>query len=209
MLSYEDIFLEADEDETTQAPADDDAGGDDEDFDIDTTLDVDDDDTTEDDGEDEVDDTGETTGGDEGEETGGGGGSTGCTIEDSGTEPVEANTKIFSSFTAEEQEVKIKELKAQFRDLYLSIDDQLHRIEEMDLDEDMITVMPRVTLSLHKLKQSLADYFDKHFDAQSYEENDFKFNELSMILNSISDIIEDLAKSKEKKIGKETADKKL
>ena len=207
MFSIYDILQEADDDETGAPANQGDAGGDDaddENFDIDTSLDVDGTDT-------DADTAAADIGGDEGEggdtgetETPSSGSSGGGDIDVSEEEPVEANTDLFTTLSAEEQAIKIGELKTLYKELYNRIDDTLHRIDDMDLDEFSLGVMSKVSLTLHTLKKSLTDYFDKFFNIKSYGENDFKYNEFLLVLKSVTSIVDDLAKSREKNLGKET-----
>lgn len=209
MFSIYDIIKEADDDETG-APADQgEAGGDvadDENFDIDASLDVDTDDT--DDAGEAVDDTGAEAdeGGEEGggEETSSSGSSGGGIDTTSDEEPVQGNTDLFTTLSAEEQAIKIGELKTLYKELYNRIDDTLHRIDDMDFDEFSLGVMSKVSLTLHTLKKSLTDYFDKFFNLRSYGENDFKYNEFLLVLKSVTSIVDDLAKGREKNLGRKS-----
>ena len=49
--------------------------------------------------------------------------------------PVEANTDIFSSLTAEEQAIKIKELKKLFGNLYSGVNELLDRVNDLEVSE--------------------------------------------------------------------------
>lgn len=208
MFSIYDILTEADDDaDATPAGGGDEGANDNEDenFDIDTSINVDDD-TDDDNGA--VDDTG---GDDNGEDDAGGGeetysGSSGGngSIGDSEDEPVQRNTDLFATLSAEEQVIKIGELKKLYRDLYNSIDDVLHRINDMDVDEYSMESMNRVSLTLHNLKDYLSDYLTNQFNMRSYPDNDFRYNEILMVVNDISSVVDDLAKSKEKRQGNET-----
>lgn len=112
-------------------------------------------------------------------------------------EPVEANTDIFSSLTAEEQVIKIKELKSMYSDLYSSCDDVLTKINELDTDEVDLDTLNRVSMTLFSLKQYISDYLINVFPNKSYIENDISFNRFLTILNSVATVLEDLVKVKE------------
>ena len=178
------------EEQLDQAGDTDDAGEDEENFDIDTSLDGDDE------GDEEAvggDDTG--GGEDMSSDSSGGGGSE----DDQG--PIEANTDIFASLTAEEQQIKIQELKRLYRDLYLAVNDLIHRIDDIELTEDIMKVMTNVSDILHQLQDSIADYFQNMFNIRSYYENDVKYNEFLLVLKKTSTVVDDLAKSREKRAG--------
>ena len=166
-----------------------DEGGDDEDFNIDTTLDDDDEGKDEENPEDTGEDNDnkpapENTSSNNGDE-----------------EPVEANTDIFSTLTAEEQQIKIGELKSLYKNLYSSVNDLIHRLDNMELDEDVMDVMTKVSDILHRLGDSISDYFEKQFDIRSYFENDVKYNEFLLVLKKTTTIVDDLADTREKRIG--------
>lgn len=162
-----------------------------ENFDIDTSLNDDD-------------EGGEDAGGDEGgvddleappEDAGGSEGG------DRAETPNPSNTSIFNTLTAEEQEIKIGELKKLYKDLYSGINDLIHRIDNMDLDEDILEVMSTVSEVLYRLQDSVADYFQNLFNIRSYFENDVKYNEFLLVLKKTTSIVDDLADSREKRSG--------
>ena len=206
MFSIYDIIKEAEDDNadagqaTAEAPADDssadtsaddaggddaandDAGGDDE-FDMDASLD--------------------DVGGDEGNDDDGGGddlgGDTGGASDtaDGDEEVVDTNTNIFDSLTAEEQRIKIGELKNQYRDLYTSISEILNRLTDFSTDETNYQVINRVTDVLQELKRFIGDYFIYTFPHKSFMENDIKFNELLFAVTKIRGILDKFVKEKE------------
>lgn len=116
-------------------------------------------------------------------------------------EPKEANTAIFDNLSAEEQAIKIKELKNNYNNLYGRVDDILNRIANMDLDEDSLDIMSRITLALYDLKESISTYFLNMFDIKSYLENDIRFNEFLAILKGITVVLDDVSSKKQKILG--------
>lgn len=206
-MSIFDVFNEADDDNTAGNDAggnaagggDDAAGGNDdnsnnrdEDFDIDANLDTGDDDAGGDTGGD--DDTGtDDTADDSGSDTGSSGGDLGNGDE----EPVEANTDIFSSLTAEEQAIKIRELKNLFNNLYTSIDDNITKLDNLGTTEDNIQAVTKLTTCMYNLKTYISDYIQFIFPNKSYIENDISFNRFLAIIKSITNIMNDLYKKME------------
>lgn len=177
--------------ESNEEGSEDDYGSED-DFDIDTSLD--------DDGGDDLDLGGDSGGGGSDTSTDTGSSSSSSDI-DSEDEPVEANTDIFSSLTAEEQQVKIKELKNLYAELYTSVDDLLEKINDTDTDEDNIDILSRVSATLYTLKNYISDYLTTSFANKSYIENDIAFNRFLSILNSTASVVEDIGKIKADKLG--------
>lgn len=114
----------------------------------------------------------------------------------------EANTDIFSSLTAEEQIIKIKELQRLFGDLYTSVDDIHKKINDIGFDEDNIEIMNRISSTIYSLKKYIGDYITDKFPYKSYIENDIAFNRFLSILNSVTSVLNDVARIKLEKIDK-------
>ena len=162
---------EADNGEDNETGEEDIAGGDD-DFDIDASLD---------DGDD------------------GGSGSDSAGGDNSSDEEVnDDNTDIFSSLSAEEQQIKIKELKGLYQQMYTSCDELLDRINNLEFTEDSLPVMTRITYALYDLKKYISEYIISIFPRKSYIENDIAFNRFLMILNSVKDILSRYQKKSER-----------
>lgn len=120
-----------------------------------------------------------------------------------GDEEIEANTDIFASLTAEEQQIKIKELKNLYSNLYSSCDDILERINKLDINEDNLETISRISTSLYDVKVYISDYLTMVFPTKSYVENDVTFVRFLTIIKSITEILDDIAK----KFAKENEDK--
>lgn len=125
-------------------------------------------------------------------------GDMGAEGEEGGEEEMEANADIFSSLTAEEQQIKIKELKGLYANLYSSIDDILGRINKLDVNEDNLETISRISTCLYDLKIYISDYLTTIFPTKSFIENDVVFVRFLTIVKSVTDILEDVAKKYEK-----------
>lgn len=112
--------------------------------------------------------------------------------------PVEANTDIFSSLTAEEQAIKIKELKKLFGNLYNGVDELLDRLNELEISETNKYVISKISADLCDIKTTIADYILYIFNTKSYIENDIAFNRFLSDINYITSILEKLQKIEEK-----------
>ncbi|MBR6289408.1 MAG: hypothetical protein IKR19_08735 [Acholeplasmatales bacterium] len=161
--------------DTNPAGDNDDAGGND-DFDMDMSLE-------DDNADDTTDDTSDNSGGDLG------GGDMG-----SDSEPVEANTDMFGALSAEEQIMKISELKNQYAQLYNSCDDLLEKISNINNNEVSIAPLSKLTNTLNDLKKYIIDYLYNQFDSKSFYENDVKLNFFLSIFSSISEVLVDIYK---------------
>ena len=177
----------SDNTDTEENNSDSNDNGDDEDFSIDTDLD---DDTSDEDSSDSGDSSDSSSDIDS------------SSSDNPDEEPVKANTDIFSTLTAEEQKIKIAELKKLFGELYTSCNDLLEKINYIDTDDDMIDVLSRMTMTLYSLKNYIGDYVTTTFSSKSYIENDVTFNRFLAILNSVSNITNEIVKIRDEKLGK-------
>ena len=176
---------EADNGEDNETGEEDITGGDD-DFDIDASLD-------------DGDDGGENPDSSPSDSDDGGSGSDSAGDDNNSDEEVnDDNTDIFSSLSAEEQQIKIKELKGLYQQMYTSCDELLDRINNLEFTEDSLPVMTRITYSLYDLKKYISEYIISIFPRKSYIENDIAFNRFLMILNSVKDILSRYQKKSER-----------
>ena len=176
---------EADNGEDNETGEEDIAGGDD-DFDIDASLD---------DGE----DSGENPESSPSDSDDGGSGSDSAGGDNNSDEEVnDDNTDIFSSLSAEEQQIKIKELKGLYQQMYTSCDELLDRINNLEFTEDSLPIMNRITYALYDLKKYISEYIISIFPRKSFIENDIAFNRFLMILNSVKDILSRYQKKSER-----------
>lgn len=111
---------------------------------------------------------------------------------------VEANTDIFASLSAQEQAIKISQLKTLFGNLYSSIDETLEKLNEIEFDETNKEAISKITSDLYTIRVTLLDYIVKIFDTKSYIENDIAFNRFLADINFISSILEKIKKQQDK-----------
>lgn len=165
---------------------DDQSNDSDDDFDIDTSLDDDTSDEGSDDSTGDDTDTGDTD-------------SSGST--DTGTdEPVPQNKEIFDTLSAEEQAIKIKELKKQYQSLYNAIDENITRLNDIEVNDEYLIQVSRISGFLYDLKNSMYEYYLNSFDNKSFYDNDVMYNRFLAMVHYIAGIIEVIAKSEEKEL---------
>ena len=109
-----------------------------------------------------------------------------------GEEPVEANTDIFDSLSADEQKIKIMELQRLYGEMYNSCDDISKRLNDLDTDESNIDIISRVSDSMNILKKYIQDYLIGSFAKKSYVENDIMYNRFLSIISSLTDVLDQL-----------------
>jgi hypothetical protein len=160
--------------ENNDASSTDDSGGGDDDFSIDASLD---DDSGGDDNE------GDSGSSDSGSSSGGG-------EEGSSDEVNKDNTDIFTSLSAEEQQIKIKELKQLYAQLYSSTDDLMNKINNVEVNEYNVRFIDKISYTLYTLKNYISEYITTIFPNKSYIENDIAFNRFLLILKSVSATLE-------------------
>ena len=173
------------DEENTDDAAEDDMGND-EDFDVDTTI-SDDDESGDGSGDDADNDMGDDTGGDL----------------DSGDEEVNPkNTDIFSTLSAEEQSIKIAELKRLYSNLYIYVTDMLGKVNDINPDEDNLESIYRVTSGLYELRTNIGHYIRNIFPIKSYIENDIAYNRYLIIIRSMTNVLNAIATEMEEKVQK-------
>lgn len=206
ILSLKSIQEADGEEQSSPQQSDNDLGNIDDDFDIDTSLD---DVGSENSGEDAQDNSTEDSSGDipsDGSDVGGesdAGAPAGDNTSMDEEEPVESNTDIFASLTAEEQKIKIKELKNLFGNLYSSCDEILGRIDKLDLNEDNLDSLSRISSTIYDMKIYISDYLNMVFPNKSYIENDVVFVRFLTIIKSITEILDDIGKKYKRDVEKD------
>ena len=100
--------------------------------------------------------------------------------------------EIFDSLDPAEQEIKLRELKQQFIDLYQTCDDIIERINSVTSYDEYIETLKRITYTLFCTKRMISDHILHIFDSKSYHENDIRYTEFLSIINTVKNIIKDI-----------------
>lgn len=95
------------------------------------------------------------------------------------------NTNMFITLTAEEQKIKIKELKNQYQTVYDSISEMLDRINNMDTDESNLAIISRISGALFDLRKFIGDYIIYEFPQKSFYDNDVMFNRFLLVISTL------------------------
>ena len=174
----------------------------DEDLDVNTDLDSLDDPTT---------DTGNNDIGgdmDQGEDTSGGDTSEfgSSTTTAGGSNPDEevkkGNTDLFASLTAEEQSIKIMELKRLYNDLYTSTDDLLYKLSSSTIEQVDPRVLSRIQSQMEELRRILQDYIINSFAIKTYYENDVNYSIFLSMFTTIRGVFDEVNKQNEQNSSK-------
>jgi hypothetical protein len=91
--------------------------------------------------------------------------------------------------------------------MYSYIDDILSKMNNLEIEEDTMEVVSRISSQLYNLKEYLKDYMIHIFPMNDFIQNDTFFNRFSAIIYSMSKIVEQLATGREKKLGIEEENK--
>ena len=167
----------------------------DDDLDLDVNLD------------DAPDPTGDNTGGDDtgddttsGDDTGSdsGGGYSSSEPADNPEEAKKGNTDIFTSLTAEEQSIKIMELKKLYNEMYTSIDDLLDKLDDIALEDINPHVIIRITSQMTELRRILQDYIINSFPIKTYYENDVNYSIFLNMFATLRGVFDEIYKERER-----------
>lgn len=135
-------------------------------------------------GDDESDDTG--TSDEEGEE----GDEEGESQEDNTYEDLrKIEAELFSNLSPEQVDIKNKELKQRFIDVYGTIASVILRINDIPKTDNNVEILHFVTDKLMELKDLVDFNITKAFDTKTYIENSINYQICLTTLNNISDII--------------------
>ena len=107
------------------------------------------------------------------------------------------NTDMFSSLTAEEQSIKIMELKRLYNNLYTSLDDLLDKLSDLYIDEIDPRIIIRITSQMEELKRILQDYIINVFGNKTYYENDVQYSIFLSMFTTLRGVFDELYKNKE------------
>lgn len=100
--------------------------------------------------------------------------------------------------STEKLEIRHKELKKQYLELYDTTVSILDRIGSASVQEEDIGVIEYVSSTLSNFRTMITDYIDKVYPLNSYIENSVNYNRFLAVLQGINKILEDLAKKDNK-----------
>ena len=163
-----------------------DAGGADEDFDIDANDDLGDD----------TGDGNEDTGGDNSATDNADGSEAGVD-----TAAKKRDREIFESLSPEEQKLKLVKLKELYMKLYARCEQIIEKYDSLGVKyEDLVIPIKNSVNALYSLKDTISSYLLYLFDSKSYIENDIMFNRFLVAMNQIKLITKDMRDSHKEEI---------
>ena len=95
-------------------------------------------------------------------------------------------------------DIKHKELKTQFLNMYDIITSIIERIDDASIDATNIKAVNYISDTLATLKIRLSDYMEHMYSTKSYIENSINYNRFLAVLNGVQKILEEMNKNADK-----------
>ena len=105
--------------------------------------------------------------------------------------------EMYSNLTPEQLDVKHKELKTRFLDMYDMTTELVDRIGDAIITEENIGVIEYVSKNLNNLRTMLSDYVSSIYSTKSYIENSINYNRFLAVLNGINKMLEQIPEKEE------------
>lgn len=99
---------------------------------------------------------------------------------------------LFKDLTPEQLEIKTKELKQRYIDVYESIDNIMTRLNKISKTQENIKVLQFVTNKLLELKQLVYYYLTNTFDTKTYIENSINYQEYLATISVVNKIFKQI-----------------
>lgn len=103
-----------------------------------------------------------------------------------------AEEDILSNLSNEQLDIKHKELKNRYLDMYDMTSDIIDRISSITVTEDKTFVIDYVSTTLSNLRDMIVDYINDVYKTKSYTENLMNYNRFLASLNGINKILEEI-----------------
>lgn len=105
--------------------------------------------------------------------------------------------EMYSNLTPEQLDVKHKELKTRFLDMYDMTTELVDRIGDAIVTEENIGVIEYISKNLNNLRTMLSDYVSSIYSTKSYIENSINYNRFLAVLNGINKMLEQMHEKEE------------
>lgn len=141
---------------------------------------------------DNPDDTGDGTGDVGGEEQPEDGGDTGTeepTGDGTTSELQDSENQIFANLTPEQLEIKNKELKARYTELYKSLTGIVDRVNSIPKQDSNIKELGFISDKLSDLQEIIPYYLNNTFDTKTYIENSINYQQYLVVIGTINKLL--------------------
>lgn len=104
---------------------------------------------------------------------------------------------LYENLTPEQLDIKHRELKDRYLDLFDTTTSVIDRINDISVVEENLEIIKYVSNTLSNLRDMLTDYINSVYKTKSYVENLVNYNKFLAVLNGINDILEEMNKKGE------------
>lgn len=113
-------------------------------------------------------------------------------------QPVDAlkaqEEEMYSNLSSEQLDIKHRELKNRFLEMYDTTSEIIDRISSVSVDENNINTIEYISTNLSKMRTMLSDYIDGVYQTKSYIENSINYNRFLAVLGGINKMLEEIPK---------------
>lgn len=100
--------------------------------------------------------------------------------------------ELFQDLTPDQIDLKHKELKNKFLDLYNATSNIVDRVNEIPTSDNTIASITFVAKKLADLRKMVADYMNDVYSTKSYMENAINYNRFLAVFNGINKILNEI-----------------
>lgn len=109
----------------------------------------------------------------------------------------EEEEDLYENLTPEQLDIKHKELKNRYLEMFDTTTSVIDRIGDVAVAEENFEIIKYVSNTLSNLRDMLTDYINSVYKTKSYVENLVNYNKFLAVLNGINDILEEMNKKGE------------
>lgn len=109
----------------------------------------------------------------------------------------EEEEDLYENLTPEQLDIKHKELKNRYLEMFDTTTSVIDRIGDVAVAEENFEIIKYVSNTLSNLRDMLTDYINSVYKTKSYIENLVNYNKFLAVLNGINDILEEMNKKGE------------
>lgn len=100
--------------------------------------------------------------------------------------------ELYANLTPDQLDIKHKELKGQFLDMFDMVSELVERVGDAGTSEENIKVIEYISNNLITLRDMISDYVNDVYQTKSYMENSINYNRFLASLNAINKLLEEL-----------------
>lgn len=100
--------------------------------------------------------------------------------------------ELFQDLTPDQIDLKHKELKGKFLDLYNATSNIVDRVNEIPMSDNTVASITFIAKKLAELRKMVADYMNDVYSTKSYMENAINYNRFLAALSGINKILDEI-----------------